>query len=187
MIITIIAEPRSGSTNLANWFYNNKSFTTLFEPSDSNSNWYQRDKSPKQYKFTTKNLCIKEIYYPNKNFEELTIISDKIICLYRENYKEQLESFLNSVITNNWHRPYVYTEKTGKIINEKTEYFKILKTEFKEKYLNYNFFNISYENLYYADGIKSVIKYIGDDELKDFEFPVGEKYRKPNNDKKTLI
>ena len=32
MIITIIAEPRSGSTNLTNWFYFNKNFTTFFNP-----------------------------------------------------------------------------------------------------------------------------------------------------------
>jgi hypothetical protein len=32
MVVTILAEPRSGSTNLTNWFYHNKDFTTLFNP-----------------------------------------------------------------------------------------------------------------------------------------------------------
>ena len=38
MVITILAEPRSGSTNLTNWFYHNKNFTTLFEPLNPMSN-----------------------------------------------------------------------------------------------------------------------------------------------------
>ena len=39
MFVTIIAEPRSGSTNLANWFYFNSSFTTLFEPMNPTTRW----------------------------------------------------------------------------------------------------------------------------------------------------
>ena len=58
MIITILAEPRSGSTNLANWFYFNKNFTTLFIPSDPKSKWYKPE-SPKEYTYTTEYLLIK--------------------------------------------------------------------------------------------------------------------------------
>ena len=47
MIITILAEPRSGSTNLTNWFYFNKNFTTLFEPENPNSKWFQNNIDPK--------------------------------------------------------------------------------------------------------------------------------------------
>lgn len=32
MVITIIAEPRTGSTNLGKWFLAKKEFTVLFEP-----------------------------------------------------------------------------------------------------------------------------------------------------------
>ena len=39
MIILLLCEPRSGSTNLANWFFINKKFTVLFIPSDPLSKW----------------------------------------------------------------------------------------------------------------------------------------------------
>jgi hypothetical protein len=48
MIITIIAEPRSGGTNLANWFLSNKDFTILYEPiTSSDKQWYKKGISPK--------------------------------------------------------------------------------------------------------------------------------------------
>ena len=87
MIVTILAEPRSGSTNLTNWFYFNKNFTTLFIPSDPKSKWHKAV-SPKEYKYTTEHLLIKEDYYHYKNFDELIGISDKVILLYRENIEE---------------------------------------------------------------------------------------------------
>ena len=59
MVITILAEPRSGSTNLANWFRINKNFTTLLEPTNSAARWYQNEIEPKDYKYDTKHLCVK--------------------------------------------------------------------------------------------------------------------------------
>ena len=106
MIITILAEPRSGSTNLANWFYFNKNFTTLFIPSDSKSKWY-KDVSPKEYTYNTEHLLIKEDYYHYKNFDELISISDKVILLYRENIEEQIDSWTNAKLTSNWEKQWV--------------------------------------------------------------------------------
>ena len=53
MVITILAEPRSGSTNLTNWFYHNKNFTTLFEPLNPMSNWFKKDITPINYLYNT--------------------------------------------------------------------------------------------------------------------------------------
>ena len=84
MVITIIAEPRSGSTNLANWFYFNKNFTLLFEPITSPEwKWYKHDVSPKLLKYKTSHLLVKEIFRPDVDFSELVEISDKLIILYR--------------------------------------------------------------------------------------------------------
>ena len=177
MIVTILAEPRSGSTNLTNWFYFNTKFTTLFEPTNPGSKWYQNETVPKDYKYNTKHLCIKEIYYPNTNWESLISVSDKIIVLYRENTQEQLESFINAITTNNWHDPYNYKKKENLFIKEKTEYFNILKYEFKEKYLNKNYFKISYEELYYNNGFQKIVDYLQLDDVQNVNFPVGEKYR----------
>jgi hypothetical protein len=185
MVITILAEPRSGSTNFTNWFYFNKNFTTLFEPANSGSKWFQRNIEPKDYRYKTKHLCVKEIYYPNINWDSLLSISDKIIVLYRENGQKQLESFLSAITTNNWYTNYVYNIETSAFIDEKTKYFKILKSEFEMKYVNSEYFTISYEELYFKNGIEKVKNYI---EIDGFgEFPLGQKYRINIDDLKSLI
>ena len=187
MIITILAEPRTGSTNLANWFYRNKNFTILFEPSNPSSDWFQNGVEPKDYKYSTKHLCIKEIYYPGINWDSLLNISNKMIVLYRENTQEQLESFLNSTRTNIWHLNYVYKPEENDLLSEKAKYFNELKTEFKENYIDKGFFRISYEELYYSNGFEKIVNYLDIDDVKNIGFPVGNKYRIYVNKTKTLI
>jgi hypothetical protein len=187
MVITILAEPRSGSTNLTNWFYFNKKFTTLFEPANPGSKWYQNEIAPQDYKYNTKHLCIKEIYYTGINWDSLLSISDKIIVLYRENEQEQLESFLNSIKTNNWHTNYVYTPQENHLLSEKAKYFNELKKEFREKYINKEFFTISYEELYYNNGFEKIINYLNIPDVENIGFPIGTKYRIYANKSKTLI
>ena len=177
MVITILAEPRSGSTNLANWFRLNKNFTTLLEPTNSAAKWYQNEIEPKDYKYDTKHLCVKEIYYPNINRDSLLNVSDRIIILYRENEQEQLESYLIASNKDEWHVPYVYKKKENLFTKKTTEYFNTLKSEFKEKYLNKNYFTISYEDLYYNNGFEKIVNYINIDEVKNDGFPLGKKYR----------
>jgi hypothetical protein len=181
MLITLLAEPRSGSTNLANWFYLNKNFTTLFIPSDPQSKWYKSE-SPKDYKYNTEHLLIKEDYYHYKNFNDVLNISDKVICLYRENTNEQIESWINAKTTNNWHNNWVL--KNIKNIDE-TNFFIELKNTFKKEYLDKNYFKISYEELYYNNGIDRIKEYIKIDGFGDF--PIGKKYRIKTGRLKTLI
>jgi len=183
MIITILAEPRSGSTNLTNWFYFNQNFTTLFIPSDTKSKWY-KNVSPKEYTYTTKHLLIKEDYYHYKNFEELISISDKVILLYRENIEEQIDSWTNAKLTKNWENQWVY--KNIKDDNE-TLFFTQLKNSFKQEYLDKNYFKISYEELYYNNGFKKILDYLSMDELENKNFPYGKKYRINVNKGKTII
>lgn len=187
MVITILAEPRSGSTNLINWFYRNKNFTLLFEPSNPTSNWFQNKIEPKDYTYNTKHLCIKEIYYPGINWDSLLNISDKVIVLYRENKQEQLESFLNSIKTNNWHTNYVYKPEENDLLNENANYFNTLKKQFKENYIDKDFFTISYEDLYYNNGFEKIINYLNMENIKNIGFPVGNKYRIYVNKTNTLI
>jgi len=183
MIITILAEPRSGSTNLTNWFYPNKKFTTLFIPSDPKSKWY-KNVSPKEYKYNTEHLLVKEDYYHYKNFDELLSISNKIVLLYRENIEEQIESWTNAKLKNNWENQWVYTN----IKNDKeTNFFLQLKNSFKENYLNKDFFKISYEELYYNNGFQKILDYLDMADLQNKNFPYGEKYRKNVNKGKSLI
>jgi hypothetical protein len=188
MIITILAEPRSGSTNLANWFYFNKDFTLLFEPITSPKwKWYKHGVSPKLWEYKTPHLLVKEIFRPETDFSELIKISDKVIILYRENISEQTESWLNAIKTNNWHTNYVYKKEENDLLKEKSIYFNILKTEFKENYINKEFFTISYEELYYNNGFQKILDYLNIDELENKNFPYGSKYRVNLNKPKSLI
>jgi len=146
MVITIIAEPRSGSTNLANWFIYNKNFTILYEPITSADRiWYKNKISPKLWIYETPHILIKETYDTTSDFSELMEISDKVIILYREDTIEQTQSWLNSIKTNNWDKPWVFNENLIK--NESESYFNQIKKGIKENYLDKDYFNISYEGI----------------------------------------
>jgi hypothetical protein len=183
MVITLLCEPRSGSTNLANWFYFKKIFTTLFIPSDPKSKWHKPE-SPRDYKYNTEHLLIKEDYYHYKNFDELISISDKVILLYRENTKEQIESWVNARLTNNWHNQWVLKNLKD---NNEIEFFTSLKNSFKKEYLDKDYFKISYEDLYYNSGFQKVLDYLNIDSLKNENFPYGQKYRINVDKNRTLI
>lgn len=183
MIITILSEPRSGSTNLVNWFYHNKNFTILFLPSDKESKWYSAI-NPSEYRYATKYLLIKEDYYQYKNFDELISISNKIILLYRENTKEQIESWVNSKTSNNWDKEWI----PNLIKNEGEEFFfQELKKSFKFNYLNKKYFKISYEELYFNNGFQKILIHLGISELENKNFPYGKKYRINVNKPKSII
>lgn len=175
MKVLILSEPRSGSTNLANWFYFNKDFTTLFIPSDPKSNWYQKDTLPKDYIYKTPHLLIKEDYYHYKDYSKFIEISDKVVCLYRKNENEQIQSWINSKMTNVWHNEWVWKEKNYSI--KEDIFFKELKQSFKEKCLDKEeYFKISYEELYYDNGFQKILNYL-EIEQNNKPFPIGKKYR----------
>jgi hypothetical protein len=178
MVITIIAEPRSGSTNLANWFFIKKGFEVLFEPMNPTSKWYLDHTKLDMNEYQKKHLVIKEVYYPHKDYTDILNTSDKIIVLYRENGVSQIESFVNAFITDNWDRGYVYKKQDTDISKEKQSYFELLKKEFREKYIDTNeYFTISYEELYYKNGFQRIVDYIDLPEVENTGFPYGTKYR----------
>lgn len=178
MIITILAEPRSGSTNLANWFAVHKNFTTLREPLNKESIDYKKGEPIKEWIYDTEHFLVKEIYLPGVDLTELINMSDKIILLYRENYIEQLESWLVAVETKNWLLGWVKHHVKVTDQQNKENYFRSLKDGFKNEYLDSSsFFKISYEELYYNNGFQKVIEYLNLDCIKNENFPYGKKYR----------
>ena len=74
-----------------------------------------------------------------------------------------------------------------RIKNEDESYFNQIKNGIKEKYLNQNYFSISYEELYYNNGFQKVLDYLNMDELENKNFPYGQKYRIDDNKPKSLI
>ena len=195
MIITIIAEPRSGSTNLTNWFYFNKNFTTFFNPdippehrSIYTTKWFQNGIPPREYKYNTQHLLIKEDYYHYKDYSEFIEISDKIIFLYRENESEQIESWINAKKSNNWSNSWSYSINNFKYNEEEATFFKTLKQSFRENYLNNNSnFKISYEELYFENGFQKIVDYLKLDCVENINFPIGKRYRINVDKPKTLI
>jgi hypothetical protein len=177
MIITILAEPRSGSTNLAKWFQLNKEFTVLIEPYNPYSYDYKEEKELSEWDYSTPHLLIKAVYPFGKGFKDLITKSDKIILLYRENKKEQVESWLAANYTNNWteewHTNQIYYSESVRL-----EFFYSLKNRFKTEYLNNsNFFKVSYEELYYKNEFQKIVDYLNLDCIKNENFPYGQKYR----------
>ena len=196
MIITILAEPRSGSTSLLHWFGCHPDYTIMFEPSDTITvnAYFKSDKYSKKlsknihdemfdtstYKYNTPNLVIKEIAGITDYHIKLINSSDKVIVLFREDYEKQLESFISAYNTQNWFNQYVYDEKH--IVTQEQSHLNKSKEQiesYKSKY-----FSISYEELYYRGKIKELVDYIGDFDLNSIPFPYGKKYRL---DKKPII
>jgi hypothetical protein len=185
MVITILAEPRSGSTNLTNWFYYNKNFELLFEPiTCSKCDWYKHGTPPKSWRYMKTHLLVKEIYRPGVDFSELIGISDKLIILYRENITEQTESWLNAVKTNSWSNQWIFKEEL--IQNGDVTFFNEIKDGIKKEYLDKDYFKISYEDLYYKNKFQDLLDYI-DLNLENKNFPYGTKYRINLNKPKSLI
>jgi hypothetical protein len=195
MVITILAEPRSGSTNFTNWFYFNKNFTVFFNPdikpehrSEQTIKWYQGGISPKDYVYKTPHLLIKEDFYHYKDFSEFIEISNKVICLYREDETTQIESWVNAKKTNNWSNPWRHSNNEFKLDELEVSFFKELKKSFRERYLNDStYFKISYEELYYRNGFQKIVDYLKLDCVKNENFPLGQKYRINIDDLKSLI
>lgn len=178
MTITILAEPRSGSTNLANWFTLYKNFTVLSEPLNKNSRYYKKEEPIREWTYNTEHFLIKEIYLPGSDLTELIDVSDKVILLYRENGIEQLESWLVAVETKNWLLEWVKHHVKVTDQQNKENYFKSLKDGFRDEYLdNTNFFKISYEELYYKSGFQKVLDYLDLPDLENKNFPYGQRYR----------
>jgi hypothetical protein len=183
MKIFVLAEPRSGSTNLAKWFGTQKDFTVFIEPLNPVSIHYKHNKNVFNWGYETKNILIKEVFYPNSGERENVIkslidYSDKTIILYREDKIKQFESWLSALKTKNWGNKWVMNDMGSPTAEEKN-YFNKLINEFKIGYIdNPLFFSISYEELYETnDGIFRLLDFIGLDGITNEGFPLGERYR----------
>lgn len=188
MKILLLCEPRSGSTNLANWFGTIGDFTIFQEPLNIRHFDYKKGIPAEKWEFNTKNILIKEIYTKEYNLENLIKFSDKVILLYRENVKEQIESWLVASETDMWSS--IWIPGRVRLTNEKLkrEYFYSLKEEFKSKYLSDDsLFKISYEELYFNGGLIRILDYLNLEGIDASGFPYGKKYRTEKTTPKSLI
>lgn len=177
MIILLIAEIRSGSTNLAKWLKESlPDFQLLNEPYNPKSSHFIGDSKID----VTKNYIISEKFFNNEPLlNNLIAISDFVICLHREDVTSQTESYIIADSTNNWYDVYVDDDISKNIdveFGDKKKSFIKLKNDFQLFILNSGFKTFTYEGLYYGEQIIELKNYLNIEST--ISFPYGEKYRK---------
>ena len=187
MIYTIIAEGRSGSQNLLNWLsVALPNFEPIHEPFNPAETRYTQDISGNDLSWISpnKNYVIKELWHTDRNFTPLIEKSDKIICLHRENWFEQVSSLLYAFKTNKWHSKYT-VERLRETISEGEilDYYENIQKDVKEKFQNFikerGLMSITYEDLYLGQGIYDIKDHFNIE--TDHIFPFSGRYLTKDN------
>lgn len=166
MRILVYALPRTGSNNLTRYIANSLYYKEIIEPYHHDRKWdwqlteadiWERD-----------NVVVKMIIGQGGYlFEDLKPKFDKVVILYRENLKEQAESYVHAANSDDWHIPYVYdpSKVTEEEYIEAYEAFQSRIDDLK----SIDEFTVKYEDLYIAG--------IGKDELDQHLGITNKKYR----------
>ncbi len=182
MRILIIAEGRTGGTTLTDYlkiqFPNHKLIT---EPYTSKEiRWIETD--IEWYK-ESDNIIVKEIYRDYYDFTNLINLSDKVFCVYRKNWYEQVRSILYAEQVGfiyEYNISDVEKSITKDMINQR--YFKHHKS-YKKSFQNFikrnNLINVTYEDLYYGNGIDVIKEYLNINSIDGF--PPVKRYLKDSN------
>lgn len=184
MIYTIIAEPRSGGVSLMNWIEKSlPEFTIAQEPwFVENSLWVEgEDVSDVNWVKEYDNIFIREIYKPSRDFTNLIKLSDRVLCLYRNNWHEQIRSSLFQETNNQYLDDYDESDVLNVVTNDMIThryvyYFKEHKEKFQQFITENNFISVSYEELYYNKGIDIIKKHFNLN--NDIEFPLNTRHLK---------
>jgi hypothetical protein len=187
MFYTIIAEPRSGGTSLMYWFEKVfPNFTNITEPYTNMETGWVDVRDPMQIDWLNQydDVVLKEIYEYDYNFKNLINKSDKVICLYRENWFAQIKSLLYLEYRDKFTTSYSIEEVNSVITKEDIVYrYRTIQRERKRQFQEFikenDFFAISYESLYFSNGIKTLKDYLGIQ--TDIQFPVQKRYLKTEN------
>jgi hypothetical protein len=176
MRILIIAEPRTGGTTLMDWLsLELTGYTSITEPyTDTSRKWTDSDDITDVVWFTKfNNAFLKEIFEYRFDFTNLINASDKVICIYRNNWYEQVRSILWGEHVNEFLHSYSIDEvnetiREDKILERYHLYNKKLKATFQDFISKNNFVNVSYEDLYYGEGINIIKEYLGIESTESF-------------------
>jgi len=187
MRILIYALPRTGSNNLTHYIANSLHYKEIIEPYNEQRFW---DKDITEFDIWERdNVVVKMIIGQGDYwYEDIKLKFDKVVVLYRENIKEQAESYAYAANSIDWHMPYIYNPSNISEEEYKKAYTKIGSRVDELKSINA--FQISYENLYLSGTDRDRLdEYIGITN-KSFRFILdsNNKYRRDNTGiKKTLI
>jgi hypothetical protein len=187
MRILIYALPRTGSNNLTHYIANSLHYREIIEPYNEQRFW---DKDITEFDIWERDNVVVKMIIGQGNcwYEGIKLKFDKVVVLYRENIKEQAESYAHAANSPDWHMPYVYNPSSISEEEYKKAYTKIGSRVNELKSINA--FQISYENLYLSGTDRDrVDEYIGITN-KSFRFMLDSrnKYRKSSlEEKRTLI
>jgi hypothetical protein len=191
MIYTVISEARTGGSHLVESIKKYTNFDLAPEPWSSAPNSFTKTKDYTDVTWIKnhENIIIKEIFDPEIDFKNLIRISDKIICLYKENWYSQAISILYARKFKDWQCSYKKTDVDDTISDD--EIYKLYyngnlrynKWEFQQFIKKNKFESISYEELYYNNGMEKIKKIF--DFGDEFEFPIYERHLK--NDDYTSV
>ena len=183
MKILIIAEGRTGGTTLMEYLSNELTgYTSITEPYTNTENGWIENNDMLDIGWLNKfdNFIIKEIFQPEYDFTNLIRECDKVFCVYRENWYQQTKSILYAEQVG-FIRDY-NIEEVNKVVTDNAIFERNIKKS-KEVFKNFikenNFTNVTYEDLYYGNGIDVVKKYLNMEFVN--KFPPVKRYLK-NND-----
>jgi hypothetical protein len=97
MRVLIIAEARTGGTTLMDYLNNEfPNYNLITEPyTNQSKGWIDtNDIMNVEWYKNIDNVIVKEIYSDDYDFTNLIKFSDKVLCIYRENWYEQVRSIL---------------------------------------------------------------------------------------------
>jgi hypothetical protein len=188
MVYTIIAEPRSGGTSLMDWIEKSlPNYVIAQEPYFiGNDHWVDGENTDDvEWINKYENLFIREIYRQDRKVDLLLEISDKVLCLYRDNWYDQVKSILYQEINDSqsymttYRKEHVDRLVTDKLIYEKYDYFVKTKNEFQQWIKTNNLLCVSYEDLYYGEGINVIKEFFNID--TSLNFPLSQRHLKDNS------
>lgn len=162
MVYFILAEPRSGGQTLIDWFRICKQgFYTVHEPFNASYNDFTTDTTLQDFTWIKQdnNYIIKELWRINVDYQKVLDVSDKVICLYRENMYEQIRSNIIATKTGNYNKPYPKTDE-NLVSQQEIEHFHSELIKSREALFDFanknNLDIISYEDLYHSNGIEKI-------------------------------
>lgn len=186
MRILIYALPRTGSTALAHYIANSFHYKAIIEPYNEERYW---DLDLKESDIWEKDNVVVKVMFGQGGYWYEDIVSkfDKAIILYRENIKEQAESFILARKSIDWHAPYFFDSSKIDIEEYNTTYETFSRKKEIDELVG---FKISYEDLFISGKDKDRLDLFLGNSNKSFRFMLDSrnKYRRDNIEvKKTLI
>ena len=191
MKVILLALPRTGSSSIMNYILEtHKEIVTIVEP----FNTLIHKKAISYDKLISySNVFIKTMFADNApEFKELSHKDfirklykdfDKVVCLFRKNKKEHIESYAQAEFTNEWVNQYRYSNIAPPLLDMLKSRIEIKESEMIDISNELNLQKYYYEDLYLSGNSYNMKKFLNDIGIKYDEtlyqnyLDVSKKYR----------